>query len=384
MRIKIILIVLLLFAGLVSAIHALTVVEEAKLIASDGAAIDRFGHSVAISGNIAVVGASEDDDLGDNSGAAYIFQRTGTGWTEVAKLTASDGAAGNRFGFRVAISGDTAFISGGGPAYIFQRIGTNWTEVARLTASDGTAVCCPAISGDTLVTEGVGAVYVFQRIGTDWTDVARLTASDGEEFHRFGNSVAISGNTIVVGALHHDDLGDDSGAAYVYKRTKAGWNEVTKLTASDGAVGDLFGVSVGISGGTIVIGAYHDDDLGSESGSTYIFQRRGRNWTEVAKLTASDGEAVDLFGIKVAISQDTAIVGAIFDDDLGSESGAAYIFQHTRRGWTEVAKLTASDGGYTHNFGWSVDISRDTVVVGSVFGDGIVADSGAAYIFKLR
>ncbi len=406
MKIKITLIVLLLLAGLIGTVHALTVVEEAKLTASDGEAFDSFGLSVAISGDTTVIGARLSDGIVTNSGSAYIFQRSGRGWAEVAKLTASDGEYDDRFGRSVAISRDTAVVGawrdddlggGSGSAYIFQRRGSSWTEVAKLTASDGEAGDLfgekVAIGGDTAVIGAFadddlgtnsGAAYIFQRRGRDWGEVAKLTASDGVAGDIFGNSVAIFEDTAVIGARRDDDLGNNSGAAYIFQRSGRKWVELVKLTASDGEAGDEFGVLVAISGDTAVIGAYRDDDLGSDSGAAYIFQRRGSSWTEVAKLTASDGAADDWFGVSVAISGDTAVIGSYRDDDIGGDSGAAYIFQRRGSSWTEVAKLTASDGAAGDFFGSSVAISRNTAVVGASQDGDLSGDSGAAYIFKLR
>ncbi|MFC2041905.1 FG-GAP repeat protein, partial [Chloroflexota bacterium] len=324
-------------------------IPEIKLTAGDGSVEDWFGLSLAISGDTAVVGAYRDDDNGSDSGSAYVFVRSGTSWTQQAKLTASDGAGDDWFGSSVAISGDTAVVGAfydddngadSGSAYVFVRSGTNWTQQAKLTASDGAAEdlfgSSVAISGDTAVVGAdgnddngdddngadSGSAYVFVRSGSTWTQQAKLTASDGSEEDSFGRSVAISGDTAVVGAYRDDDNGSDSGSAYVFVRIIGStWTQQAKLTASDGAADDRFGLSVGISGDTTVVGAYGDDDNGSESGSAYVFVRSGGTWTPHAKLTASDGAASDWFGLYVAINEDTAVVGAYRDDDNGSDSG---------------------------------------------------------------
>ncbi len=407
MKIKTYLIVLLLLVGLVGAVHALTVVEEAKLTASNGETGDVFGWSVAISGDNAVIGAPYEGGLGDYSGAAYIFRRRGGNWVEVAELTAIDGAGGDFFGARVAISGNTAVIGapGGdglfndyaGAAYIFQRRGREWVEVTKLTASDGEVGDqfgnWVAISRDIAVIgapydedlgEESGAAYIFQRRGREWVEVTKLTASDGEAGDLFGNRVAISGNTAVIGVENDDDLGSNAGAAYIFQRSGREWVEVAKLTASDGEASDQFSTPVAINGDTVLIGALYDDDLGTDSGAAYIFQRRGREWVEVAKLTASDGEASDQFGFSVSISRDTAVIGARYDDDLGTDSGAAYIFQRRGSRWTEVAKLIASGVEAEDWFGFSVSISGNIAVIGAIQDDDLGSRSGSAYIYKLR
>ncbi|MFC1968587.1 Ig-like domain-containing protein, partial [Chloroflexota bacterium] len=339
--------------------------EVQKLTASDGAPEDHFGSSVSTSGDTIVIGAADDDDNGSSSGSAYVFERNQGGadnWGEVQKLTASDGAAGDDFGISVSISGDTIVIGAG---------------------------------GDDDNGDGSGSAYVFERNqgGADnWGEVQKLTASDGAAFDGFGYSVSVSGDTIVVGAGGDDDNGNGSGSAYVFERNQGGadnWGEVQKLTASDGAGFDFFGWSVSISGDTIVVGAWGDDDNGWSSGSAYIFERNqggADNWGEVQKLTASDGAVGDAFGHSVSISNDTIVVGARWDDDNGEDSGSAYVFERNQGGadnWGEVKKLTASDGAATDFFGYSVSIGGETIVVGALGDDDNGWWSGSAYVFHL-
>ena len=143
---------------------------------------------------------------------------------------------------------------------------------------------------------------------------------------QFSVTVAVSGDTAVVGADFDDDKGSDAGSAYVFARSGTTWTQQAKLLASDGAAGDQFGVSVSVSGDTAVVGALRDDDKGSDAGSAYVFARSGATWTQQAKLVASDGAAGDLLGNWVAVSGGTAVVGAVLDDDKGTESGSAYVF----------------------------------------------------------
>lgn len=166
------------------------------------------------------------------------------------------------------------------------------------------------------------------RSGTSWSEQAKLTASDAAAGDWFGYSVAVSGDTAVVGANGDDDGGSASDSAYVFVRSGMSWNEQTKLTASDPAIGDNFGTSVALSGHTAVVGAPFDDDGITNSGSAYVFVRSGTSWSEQAKLIAGDADAGDNFGRSVAVSDDTAVVGAYQDDDGGSNSGSAYVFLH--------------------------------------------------------
>ncbi|MCH7638299.1 MAG: hypothetical protein IH855_02385 [Bacteroidetes bacterium] len=380
-------------------------VTEHKLTASDGAAEDIFGFSVSLSGDRALVGAIGDDDLGSASGSAYVFERQGDGsWLEVDKLTASDGAAIDAFGNSVSLSGDRALVGArgdddlgnrSGSAYVFERQGDgSWLEVFKLTASDGAAedlFGSVSLSGDhalvgaqwddDLGTDS-GSAYVFERQGDgSWLEVDKLTASDGAAFDRFGSSVSLSeGTRALVGARDDDDPAE-SGSAYVFERQGDGsWLEVDKLTASDGAADDVFGISVSLSGDHALVGANGDDDLGSASGSAYVFERQeDGSWLEVDKLTASDGAAFDAFGFSVSLSGDRALVGALGDDNF---SGSAYVFAQQGDGsWLEVDKLTASDGAAFDRFGSSVSLSGDHALVGATEDDDLGLSSGSAYVF---
>ena len=267
--------------------------ESAKLLPDDGAVGDQFGHSVALSGDTAVVGARRDDDNGIISGSAYVFVRSGTSWAQEAKLSPVDGAAGDQFGRSVAISGDTAVVGA---------------------------------HGDDDNGSDSGSAYVFVRSGTSWAQEAKLSPVDGAAGDRFGRSVALSGDTAVVGAFRDGDNGNSSGSAYVFVRSGTSWAQEAKLLPDDGAAGDRFGISVALSGDTAVVGAPEDDDNGSNSGSAYVFVRSGTSWAQEAKLLPVDGAAGDRFGRSVALSGDTAVVGAHLNDDKGSRSGSAYVF----------------------------------------------------------
>ena len=335
--------------------------EVAKLLAFDGAADDQFGRSVSISGDVAVVGAWQHDLNGSNSGSAYIFRFNGLSWVQEAKLLASDGAAGHRLGNSVSISGDVVVVG--------------------------------AFGGEGIVAVS-GSAYVFQKPPGGWVDMtetAKLTASDGAFQDFFGNSVSISGEVVVVGAVKDDDNGDRSGSAYVFVKPPGGWVDMTqtaKLTASDGALFDEFGISVSISGDVIVVGAQFGDGIVVDSGSAYVFQKPVGGWvnmTQTAKLTASDGAINDEFGRSVSISGDVAVVGAQSDNDNGSFSGSAYVFQKPPGGWmnmTETAKLIASDGAASDFFG-SVSISGEVVVVGASRDDDNGENSGSSYVYVL-
>jgi hypothetical protein len=258
-----------------------------------------------------------------------------------------------------------------------------------------------SVDGDTVVVGAPGPVvtssgsaYVFERNlgGADnWGQQPKLTAFDAAVGDEFGRSVSVSGDTMVAGARRDDDAGSQSGSAYIFVRSGGIWSQEAKLTASDAAFDDVFGDSVSVSGDTAVIGATQDDDAGSNSGSTYVFVRSGGTWTEQAKLTASDAAFSDKFGQAVSVSEDTALVGSHQDDDAGSKSGSAYVFERNQGGadnWGQVKKLTASDAATTDQFGFSVSVSGDTALVGAIRDDHTVSNPGcfpcpgSAYIFS--
>jgi FG-GAP repeat protein len=364
--------------------------EDIKIVASDAAAFDEFSVSVAISGTTAIVGAPFDDDGGADSGSAYLFDTTN--WLQVAKLTASDTALFDNFGFSVAISGTTAIVGawanndGGadsGSAYLFET--TTGLQVAKLTASDAAANDffgrSVAISGTTAIVgawgnndagTGSGSAYLFDT--TDGHQIAKLTASDAASLDIFGHSVAISGTTAIVGAWGNNDAGTDSGSAYLFD-TSTGL-QIAKLTASDAAAGDQFGSSVAISSTTAIVGAKGDNSI---SGSAYLFDTT--TGFQIAKLTASDAAAGDEFGVSVAISGTTAIVGAWGNDDAGNNSGSAYLFDTTDG--HQIAKLAASDAAAYDTFGGSVAISSTTAIIGAQAGDDAGTNSGSAYLFEV-
>jgi hypothetical protein len=374
---------------------------ETKLTAGDGAAYDHFGGVVSISGTTAIVGARYDDDKGGNSGSASIFEQSGGTWRQVVKLTASDGTAGDEFGCSVSISGTTAIVGGysgsaSGAAYVFEQSGGTWFQVAKLTPSDGAAWdwfgSSVSVSGTTAIVgawgnddngSSSGAAYIFEQSGGVWSEVAKLTATDADPNDRFGGAVSISGTTAIVGAGYDDDQGVDSGSAYVFEQSAGTWTQVAKLTASDGAANSRFGeTSVSISGTTAIAGAWGDGENGAWSGAAYVFEQANGNWSQVAKLTPSDGAAGDEFGYAVSVSGTTAIVGAHRDTDNGRRSGSAYVFEQAGGTWHQVAKLGASDGAAEDHFGGAVAISAATAILGAYGDDDNGENSGSAYIFQ--
>jgi FG-GAP repeat protein len=374
-------------------------IQIAKLLSSDGVAGQQFGASVSVSGDTAVIGAYLDEDNGWGSGAAYIYTRSGGNWTQIAKLIPSDGAEGDYFGWSVAISGATVVIgayqhddngTNSGAAYIYTRSGEVWSEQAKLLPAGGTSFDrfgdSVSICGDTVVIGaaengvGTGSAYVFTRSGSVWSQQAKILPGDGAAADWFGISVTISDDTAVIGAFRDDDNGTNSGSAYVYLRNDGIWTQQAKLLADDGTEGDRFGISVSINGDTAVIGASGDDENGEISGSAYVFVYSAGTWTQQTKLLLAKGTGFDNFGDSVSIDGNTAIIGTLGDD---SGFGSAYVFTSGNGVWTQQAKLQAADGAVLDYFGFSVSVSGDTAIIGSWLDDDNGSDSGSAYIFNL-
>lgn len=392
--------------------------ELLKRLASDDDAGDHFGESVSISGDTVIIGAHSNDDPETDAGTAYIFERNQGGtdnWGQLTTLTAADAAVGDHFG-QVAISGDIAIVgafedddveTGSGSAYIFYRNqgGTNaWGQFKKITAGDpeegdrfGVAV---GIDGDYVVvgahqptepTAGTGKAYVFYRNqgGTDnWGQVKKLTASDGAKNDFFGSWVAISGDTVVIGAQLHGT----SGAAYLFQRDHGGtnnWGERAELEPSDSPTDALFGAGVDINGDYVIVGAYRSDDDGFNSGSAYIFARDEGgtdNWGEVKKLTASDASAQAHFGFGVAINGSLALVGAPDALNPMAGPGATYVFNRHEGdadNWGELRKLESSDGAGSDLFGHWVAFDSGISVIGAPRDDDGGSESGSMYIFDI-
>jgi hypothetical protein len=336
-------------------------IREAKLSASDGEANDWFGWSVAISGDTIIAGATSDKDAGDWTGSVYIFRYDGENWVERARLLADGtGYYWEEFGFDVAISADANTV----------LIGANKADDNGFKS---------------------GAAYIFRYDGFDWIQQTKLLASDGVELATFGNSVAISGDgdTAFIGAPGKDTSGYTAGSVYVFEFEDGQWLEKQKLIASDAAHGDHLGHSLALYGDTLVVGAYGDDgaepnDLYCNSGSAYIYNYDGTNWTEQAKLELPDGRCHNQFGWAVDVFDDIVVVGAPdghWEQTYGP--GFAYVFGFDGFNWVAKAKFACSDAAFGDHFGWSVAVWDENILVGAELDDERGLDSGTAYTFAV-
>ena len=308
---------------------------------------------MALDGDTALVGS-----IGANYdlGSAYVFTRSGTTWSQQQKLVAPDGAAYRAFGVSVALAQDTALVG----AYVDKVDG----KIDQ------------------------GSAYVFTRSGTTWTLQQKLLAPDGAKYNYFGYSVALAGDSALVGAYGSDvDGAPSGGAAYVFTRSGTAWNLQQKLVAADASLAEWFGYSVTLTGNTALVGAYNDKIVANNGqGSAYVFTRSGAVWTQQQKLTAPDGTAGDRFGASVALSDNIALVGTPYDY-IGSNlnQGSAYVFTRNGSYWNLQKKLTATDGGASDLFGAAVALSGSTALVGA-HQDQIGANfiQGSAYFYDFR
>jgi len=465
--------------------------QEAYTKASNTTGGDLFGFSVAADENTLVIGAPSEDSLttgvnGDQnnngaggSGAVYVFTRTGTTWTQQAYIKASNTGAGDQFGISVALDGDTLAVGayfedstatgiGGnetdnsapdsGAVYVFTRTGSNWSQQAYIKASNtdtgdqfGRSV---ALDGDTLAVGAVaedsnamgvdgngadnnastsGAVYVFTRSGITWIQQAYVKASNTGAGDQFGINVALTGDTLAVGAQMEDgngtgvNSGDEndnsainSGAVYVFTRTGSTWTQQAYIKAPNSGAGDEFGRSVALNDETLAIGAYREDSNGigvnsgaeandsvTDSGAVYIFTRTGSTWAQQAYIKASNASPNYRLGFAIALKGDTLVAGSSGEDSgstgvggdqlntSATDSGAVYVFTRTGTTWTQQAYVKASNTGAGDQFGVSVALSGDTVVVGAstedsngtgvdngAEADNSAADSGAIYVLR--
>jgi len=325
---------------------------QQKLLPLDGKAKDHFGFSVAIDGSTALVGAFKADvNNTRDSGAAYVYSLGPEGWKQEAKLVAEPAYADDTLGGNVAIKNNMVMLG--------------------VSRRDG-------------VGKDSGAVFAFERKTNSWSQQQILTAIDAKAGDAFGQSIALTERFLVIGAPHSDAPQKDSGAVYIYKRDKESWQFQTKLTANDGSEGDLFGISVAVDGDTVLVGADLHDEVAENAGAVYAYVFDGEQWKLQAKLIAEDGADTDIFGVRVALSGDSALISARRDDieGFGEDAGSAYIFERSKGKWTQTQKLIAPDGKADDRFARGVALNEDTALISAMHHDTNGNNAGALYVFK--
>ncbi|MCH7904775.1 MAG: hypothetical protein IH944_09450 [Armatimonadetes bacterium] len=353
--------------------------------------------SVAIDGDVILTGAWTADGISNFTGAAFVFRYEGGTWEFEAKLQAPDGEFDDRFGWSVAISGDVAVVGSRddehegfdvGSAYVYRFDGSGWIQEVKLIPPDGEFLdrfgVSSAIRGDVLVVgayldddggDRSGSAYVYRYNGSDWKLETKLVASDGAEGDEFGHSLAIEDNVIVVGARHFFNGG--AGAAYIFRFNGQEWSEEAKLESSDGQDLDFFGDDVGISGNNVIVGAHGNDEAANHAGAAYIFSFDGKVWGDEQKVFALAPAHNDRFGESVAINGDLAIGGSVGDDPTGSIT----VFRLVNGNWIWTDRIEASDGSVGDQFSRAgIVLQNDVAVVSATHhhhGDSI----GTAYVF---
>jgi hypothetical protein len=380
-------------------------VQQAYLKASNTESYDNFGYAVAVSGDTIVVGAPfedssavgvnglQTDNASPESGAAYVFVRNGAVWSQQAYFKASNTGEGDHFGVSVTVFGDTIVV--GAPYEASSAAGVNGDQ------NDNSA-------------PGAGAAYLFVRNGTNWAQQAYLKASNAESFDYFGLSVAVYQDTVIVGAPFEgsgatgidgdqtDNSATNAGAVYVFLRNGTNWSQQAYLKASDTTTNSFLGQALSISGDSVLCGA---PGVANETGAAYVFIRNGAAWNQQGLLTASNGEAGDWFGQSVALSEDQAVIGAPREasaatgdngdpnDNTAIDAGAAYAFQRSGGTWRQIRYLKASNTEAGDLFGWSAALYGNRAVLGAPWessksagvngdqSDNSAFRAGAAYLF---
>lgn len=359
---------------------------ETKLFTYQEWNLYNLGQSVAISGDVALIG-------GSYGPSAYLYHWDGRAWMKQENLISNRSSSSEAVG----LNGDLAVVGGGygSKVYVYRFNGSRWQEEAILTPSDGSSdvvsVSEKVIAVGSNNNYGTGSVYLYRFNGSSWVEEAKLTAS--AEAYGFGVAVSVSGDVAIVGAsrTYAGYREENAGAAYVYRYTGSSWKAEAKLTAGDAARGDQFGRAVAVNGNAVIVGAPYDDENIENAGSAYIFRRNGSIWQQETKLsfnrTAPSPNAY--FGWAVAIEENVAIIGAPFDDDDGydppSEPGLAYVYQWDGRVWQEQKKLAASDGYAGNRFGAAVAINGRLAIVGAPAPYDYQRNEGggAAYVYRL-
>ena len=379
-------------------------IQEVRLTAGDPVPEADFGRSVAIAGDLVAVGAGGADVDSVDAGAVYLFKQHGLTYVPEAKLVAPDPTSGAEFGRAVAIQGNMVIVgarfaqvgnsSTAGAAYVFRKYKGAWHFEEKIASptpgNDDNFGRALAIQGDVLVVTArkenlgasdVGAAYVFRYRGGRWMYQAKLTASNATPGAYFGQSVAIHGDVIAVGARNADP--NAAGAIYLFERSWNGWVETAKVIPPDGKSDDQFAFTVAMTGDVIAAGARRADLPGAkDAGAAYVFSLGWDSIDLVAKLTASDAKGGDQFGQSIAIAGDVIAVGANRTAvDGNAKQGAIYLFRRMGSQWIETDKLTASDGMADDEFGYSLSAFGNHIVTGAHFAD---STAGAAYVLPLK
>lgn len=408
------LIVALAFAGVAVATarsRAQCDLTPGYLLPPDGNSSDKAGSAVAVSGSNAFVSMHLDDDRGTNAGAVHFYQLSGGSWVQRQKIYAADAAVEDQFGRGMAIAGDVAVIGSyradvsgfndAGAAYVFRYNGSSWIQQQKLVPFDpaagdnyGYAV---AIDGNVIVVgsyldddlgPSTGSAYVYRYNGSSWVFEQKLLPPRPSVL--FGVSVSVSGNVVVGGSYWDNEKGTGSGSVSVFRYSNGSWTHEARLLASDGVANDYFGRTLSVSGGVLAVGAEGRDDRGFESGAVYVFRNSGAQWAQEAKLHSNDQAAYDRIGVSVVVRGDAIVTGAPYAEDRTlawprTDQGLAYLFRYQGGSWVQAQRIVAPDGYYYDLFGSAVGLDRSgggiSIVVGCPGDARNGTEAGSGYPF---
>ena len=360
--------------------------EQAQLSPNDNAPGNAFGQSVSVQNNLAVIGCPSEND---GTGAAYVFARSAGVWKQQAKLVASDAETGSSFGISVALSDSTVLVGsygwGGngtftGAAYVFVWNGSAWKQQSEFNGHPATGFgVSVALSGDTALvgawgigdtTQQAGAAYVYSRNGTTWSEQATLTPSNSSAYDQFGSKVALSGGTALIGA-------PGSGSAYVFSLSGTSWPQQAILNAPGDSTSTEFGYAIALQEDTALVGAYYTESRGQLLGAVYAFSRTGTTWTLSAGFEFPSNSPIYACGQSLALSGNIAVTGCNSETD----ADGVYVFERSGSSWTLKAVLIPPNGGAYDFFGVTgVALSGTTAIIGEPWFDP-TATPGAAYVF---
>lgn len=378
---------------------------QQKLTASNASSDSYFGLGLAVDGDTAVVGAPLGDGSALFSGAAYVFDRVGGVWSQTKMLVSSDSQNYLGFGVSTAISGDTAVVGSwtdddfgfdSGSAFVFERLPSGWTQTAKLFASDAGPDSffgiTTALVGDRLIVGATdqsgssalaGRVYVFERVGGVWTETAKLIAADSHLGNLFGRDLALSGDRILVGAPGAKVGSVATGAAYVFDFAGGAWTQSAKLSASVANSGQSFGQVVALDGSRALLGAPYDNQMGSAAGAAYLFEESGGVWSQALKFLDPAPATGNVFGFGTSIEGNVLVLGAPGHNEGAADRGCAYVYRRLATGtWLQTQKLIGSNN--YQFFATQTAISRDTLFLSADRNNGGTGpNSGACYADEL-
>lgn len=325
--------------------------EFQMIFPPDGHVEEFFGYSTDMESEWAIVGSHHDSDAGGSSGSVFILKRENSLWTLSRKLHAPDASPGDEFGKAVSLHQNEVFAG----AWLDDDQGSN-----------------------------SGSVYVFERQGSLWVQTAKLYPDPANPYDQFGNFLASSGNHLLVGVPENNAKGPRSGCAYIFEKGSFGWQQADRWIPPDGHHGDQFGNAVSIDQSRAAVGAFQSDISCTDGGAVYLYYKNGDTWIYDTTLIPADLNIGDQFGVSVHIEGDLLAAGAYFDDDLGSNSGSVYLYRFINEEWKLLTKINASDGQAGDAFGSSVHINFPWLAVGAYGKSQNGFFSGGAYVYNIQ